>query len=121
MMELDRSSETSSPLPAQAAVNSTNSAVIKTKTITIKASPTSSTSTMSIPHPISSSQQLVTAPPNNNNNNNSNNKTVKPRGPKSKLVKIAPAPPVNAAEPMLGSGSSNSSNVTLESNRVKLK
>ncbi|XP_052562639.1 methyl-CpG-binding domain protein 5 isoform X3 [Culex pipiens pallens] len=119
MMELDRSSETSSPLPAQAAVNSTNSAVIKTKTITIKASPTSSTSTMSIPHPISSSQQLVTAPP--NNNNNSNNKTVKPRGPKSKLVKIAPAPPVNAAEPMLGSGSSNSSNVTLESNRVKLK
>ncbi|KAL1402204.1 hypothetical protein pipiens_006192 [Culex pipiens pipiens] len=103
MMELDRSSETSSPLPAQAAVNSTNSAVIKTKTITIKASPTSSTSTMSIPHPISSSQQLVTAPPNNNNNNNSNNKTVKPRGPKSKLVKIAPAPPVNAAEPMLGS------------------
>ncbi|XP_055633958.1 mucin-2 isoform X3 [Toxorhynchites rutilus septentrionalis] len=103
MMELDRVSGT--PSPSSSAVNTTNPA-LSSKAVPILASPTSSTKLPSISN--------ITVSPTGRSA-----KTV--RGQKSKLVRIAPAPPTSSEWHTTSTNINNSNNTATIVNRIKMK
>ncbi|XP_062536639.1 methyl-CpG-binding domain protein 5 isoform X2 [Armigeres subalbatus] len=113
MMELDRASGT--PSPTSYGASSGNTAVMASKSITIKASPTSSTTI--VPSPNSSAMLSPTGP--------GGRVTKIGRGAKSKLVKIAPAPPshvvVDSSSTSSGMSSTGSAAAVGIISRIKMK
>ncbi|XP_058811383.1 methyl-CpG-binding domain protein 5 isoform X2 [Topomyia yanbarensis] len=105
MMELDRAGCTPSPSPQPSFGANPNDSVATTQTITLKASPTNNTV-------LSSNASIITTLP--------TSRVAKScRGAKSKLVKIAPAPPATV-EISTTSANISSSNISVV-NRTKMK
>ncbi|XP_058442743.1 MATH and LRR domain-containing protein PFE0570w isoform X2 [Malaya genurostris] len=105
MMELDRAADTPSPSPHSLSVVNSRDSIVATQTITIKAPPTGSTA-------LPSNCNSIALP---------TNKLAKPcRSAKSKLVKIAPAPPAIVEMSSTTSTNISSSNIPII-NRTKMK
>lgn len=94
MLELDRTPVALSQVPSLKTAN-LSSTVLKTKTITIKASPISSSSSSSHGNNFTSSPtgSISGNLTSSLSTGSRSTKVSSPRGPKAKLVKIAPAPP----------------------------